>query len=103
MSAQSGDGADQELRETLRLLREAYEARGRLLARQRWEFADRLRDETEERDRELTRLRQDVERLHREAEGRRRELERLMSTRTFRYTAILRNAYGRLRSRFLGE
>jgi hypothetical protein len=103
VSARSGDGADRELRETLRLLREAYEARGRLLARQRWEFADRLRDETEERDHELDRLRQEVERLSREADGRRRELERLTSTRTFRYTAGLRNAYGRLRSRFLGE
>jgi hypothetical protein len=103
VNPQSGDGAEQELRETLRLLREAYEARGRLLARQRWEFADRLRDETEERDRELARLRQEVERLERETEGRRRELERLMSTRTFRYTEGLRSAYGRLRSRFLGE
>ncbi|HEV3475528.1 MAG TPA: hypothetical protein VG602_09195 [Actinomycetota bacterium] len=99
MSTQPGDGEDRELRETLRLLREAHEARGRLLARQRWEFADRLRDETEERDRELARLRQEIERLAREAEGRRRELERLMSTRTFRYTAGLRNAYGWFRAR----
>lgn len=103
MNAQSGDGADRELRETLRLLREAYEARGRLLARQRWEFADRLRDETEERDRELMRLRGEVERLQREADGRKQELDRLTSTRTFRYTAGFRTAYGRLRSRFLGE
>jgi hypothetical protein len=103
VSTPPGDGEDRELRETLRLLREAHEARGRLLARQRWEFADRLRDETEERDRELVRLRQEIERLEREAEGRKQELNRLLSTRTFRYTAGVRNAYGRLRALFRGR
>jgi hypothetical protein len=103
VSTPTGDGEDRELREAHRLLREAHEARGRLLAKQRWEFADRLRDETEERDRELVRLRQEVERLEREAEGRRRELERLLSTRTFRYTAGIRGAYGWVRARLRGR
>jgi hypothetical protein len=93
------DGEIGELREELRVLREAHEARGRLVARQRWEFADRLRDETADRDAEIERLRAEVERLEREVEGRQRELETLRATRTFRYTAALRGVWGRLRRR----
>jgi polyhydroxyalkanoate synthesis regulator phasin len=93
------DGEIRELRQELRLLREAHQARGRLLARQRWEFADRLRDETSGRDVEIDRLRAEVDRLEREVEGRRRELETLLNTRTFRYTSTLRGLWGKVRRR----
>jgi predicted RNase H-like nuclease (RuvC/YqgF family) len=95
--AENGEIA--ELRRELHLLREAHEARGRLLARQRWEFADRLRDETAGRDAEIERLRTEVERLGREVEGKQRELETLLNTRTFRYTSALRGLWGMVRRR----
>jgi len=95
----SEDGELGELREELRLLREAHQARGRLLARQRWAFADRLRDETGGREEEIERLRAEVRRLEREVEGKQGELERLLNTRTFRYTAKLRGLWGRVRRR----
>ncbi len=88
-----------ELKERYRLLAEAHDARGRLLARQRWEFADRLRDELEERDREIEQLQAEVERLERSLEGRQHELDDLRSTKTFRYSAALRRVWGRLRRR----
>jgi hypothetical protein len=93
------NGEIRELREQLRLLRGAHEARGRLLARQRWEFADRLHDETADRDAEIGRLQAELERLAREVEGKSRELEALLSTRTFRYTAGLRGLWSKLRRR----
>ena len=93
------DPALAELRQRYRELVEAHEARGRLLARQRWQFADRLKDETESRDEELIRLRAEVERLEAELEGKQGELDRLVSTRTFRYTSALRGAWGRVRRR----
>ena len=88
-----------ELRERLRVLEEAHEARGRLLERQRWQFADRLREETEARDREIERLRGEVERLEESVRARQRELDDLRATKTFRYTAALRRAWGRIRGR----
>ncbi|MGH2693116.1 MAG: hypothetical protein ACRDHM_11560 [Actinomycetota bacterium] len=88
-----------ELRKRYRLLSEAHEARGRLLAKQRWEFSERLRDETEDRDRELDRLRAEVERLEAEIEGKRGELDRLQNTKVLRYTAPFRGLWGRVRRR----
>jgi hypothetical protein len=88
-----------ELRRRYRLLAEAHESRGRLLAKQRWEFSERLRDETEDRDRELVQLRAEIERLEAEVEGKRGELERLQNTRVLRYTAPLRGLWGRIRGR----
>jgi hypothetical protein len=93
------DGEIRELRDQLRLLREAHEARGRLLARQRWEFADRLRDETADRDAEIGRLQTEVDRLAREVEGKQQELATLLNTRTFRYTTALRGLWGKIRRR----
>jgi chromosome segregation ATPase len=86
-----------ELRKRYRLLSEAHEARGRLLAKQRWEFSERLRDETEDRDRELERLRADIERLEAEIEGKQGELTRLQNTKVLRVTAPLRGLWGRIR------
>lgn len=88
-------GSDEDERQ--HLLREAYEARGRLLARQQWEFADRLRDEVADRDREIARLQAEVARLEEEVNGKRRELDTLLNTRTLRYTAALRSLWGRIR------
>jgi predicted RNase H-like nuclease (RuvC/YqgF family) len=88
------------LNERLRGLEAAHEARGHQLARERWAFADRLRQETESRDREIEELHQEVGRLESEVEGKQRELESLLHTRTFRYTAWLRGLWsgGRRRS-----
>lgn len=77
-------------------LRRAYEARGRLLASQRWALADRV----SQLDREIEALREQVRWLEGQVAERTRELEELRSTRTFRYTAAIRGAYGRLRGLF---
>ncbi len=88
-----------ELRRRYRLLAEGHEARGRLLAKQRWEFAERLQEETGDRDAELETLRGEVERLRRELEGKQGELDRLQRTKVLRYTALLRGLWARLRGR----
>lgn len=88
-----------ELKERYRLLAEAHEARGRLLSRQRWEFADLLHDEMELRDRQLERLSERIEQLEEQLEGRRRELDDLRNTKTFRYTAAVRRVWARVRGR----
>ena len=78
-------------------------ARGRRLVAQRWRMADRLAEVEEEvaAGREEQRaLRAEVARLEREVAGKQGELARLLATRTFRYTAAARRAYGRLRSWF---
>lgn len=88
-----------ELRRRYRLLHEAHEARGRLLAKQRWEFAERLREETEDRDQELQRLRAEVARLEEEVEGKQGELDRLQNTKVLRYSAPFRKLWGFVRRR----
>lgn len=88
-----------ELRRRYRLLTEAHEARGRLLAKQRWQFEERLRDEVEDRDRQLEMLRAEVARLEREVEGKEGELERLQNTRVLRYSAPFRRLWSFVRRR----
>ncbi|MGH2712170.1 MAG: hypothetical protein ACRDH9_13345 [Actinomycetota bacterium] len=88
-----------ELRRRYKLLAEAHEARGRLLGRQRWQFTERLRDETEDRDRELERLRAEIERLEAEIQGKQGELSRLQNTKVLRYTAPFRGLWGKIRRR----
>ena len=88
-----------ELRKRYRLLAEAHEARGRLLAKQRWQFTERLRDATEDRDRELEELKAEIERLEAEIEGKQGELTRLQNTKVLRYTAPFRGLWGRMRGR----
>ena len=97
--ARSVDAELVELKERYRLLLETHEARGRLLSRQRWEFADRLRDEAEERDREIEDLQARIEELERAVEGRQHELDDLRNTKTFRYSAAIRRLWGRIRRR----
>lgn len=87
------------LRRRYRILTEAHEARGRLLAKQRWQFEERLRDETEDRDRQLELLRAEVARLEREVEGKEGELERLQNTKVLRYLAPFRKLWGFLTRR----
>ena len=88
-----------ELRKRYRLLSEAHEARGRLLARQRWQFTERLRDETEDRDRELEHLREEIQRLEAEVQGKQGELTRLQNTKVLRYTSPFRGLWGKIRGR----
>ena len=89
----------EELKRRYRLLNEAHEARGRLLAKQRWEFAERLREDTEGRDAQLEELRAEVVRLEKELEGRQGELDRLSRTKVLRYTAPIRGLWARIRGR----
>ena len=89
----------EELKRRYRLLNEAHDARGRLLAKQRWEFAERLRDETEGRDLELERIRTEVDRLRGELEGKQGELDRLAQTKVLRYTAPFRGLWAKVRGR----
>jgi hypothetical protein len=89
----------EELKRRYKLLNTAHEARGRLLAKQRWEFAERLQDEVEERDRELERLRAEVQGLEQELEGKQGELDRLARTKVLRYTAPIRGLWSRVRRR----
>jgi hypothetical protein len=79
--------------EQLAALRRAYERRGRMLVAQRWTLADRLAD----LDAQIAALEEEIARLEREVAGRKGELDRLLNTKTFRYTAALRDLYGRLR------
>jgi hypothetical protein len=89
----------EELKRRYRLLNAAHEARGRLLVKQRWEFAERLQDETEERDLELARLRAEVDGLANELQGKQGELDRLAQTKVLRYTAPIRGLWAKLRRR----
>lgn len=89
----------EELKRRYRLLNEAHEARGRLLAKQRWEFAERLREETEGRDLELQRLRAELDSLESELRGKQGELDRLSQTKVLRYTAPFRGLWAKVRGR----
>jgi polysaccharide pyruvyl transferase WcaK-like protein len=92
-------------------LLEAFRSRGRRLVTQRWRLADRLAETEkdlaaaeEEGARlggEVARLEERERELEAEVSGKQGELDRLMATRTFRYTAALRRAYGRIRSMFV--
>lgn len=100
-------GTPEDLERAHAALREAYRARGLMLARQRWTFADRVRDAeareraTEERlQEEIGRLEAEIGRLEAEVAGKDRELQTLLNTRTFRYTAGLRRMWGALRGLF---
>jgi hypothetical protein len=89
-------------------LRAAYRERGKRLVTQRWRLADRLARTEEElaaSEQEGSRLQMEISRLEgrereleAEVSGKQGELDRLMATRTFRYTAALRRAYGKVRS-----
>ncbi len=98
MEEQPQEGLE-ELKRRYRLLSEAHEARGRLLAKQRWEFAERLRDETEDRDVELATLRAEVDRLEKELEGKQGELDRLAQTKVLRFSAPIRGLWAKVRRR----
>jgi hypothetical protein len=94
-------------RDELRTVREAYRTAMRRAATGRSRMADRVAD-AERRYREyraeaeprIADLEQQVEDLRRQLSDRERDLEALLNTRTFRYTAGLRNVYGHIRSWF---
>lgn len=114
--AGSVDGPERvaDLEAHLQRLEVAYEARSRRQATERMVFASqlhkaeaeiaRLREEAARLREEADQARRDAAAAHanahetaRSAEAARRELVALRATRTFRYTADLRNVYGRLR------
>jgi polysaccharide pyruvyl transferase WcaK-like protein len=97
----------QELERQFAALRRAFELRGRRLAIQRWRMADRvaeveravreMRERLDRSEAEGEELRARKAALEREVAAKQAELDRLMNTRTFRYTAPLRRAWGRAR------
>lgn len=99
-TAAAGEAGAEDLRDGSARLREAYRARGRLLATGRWAAADRvarLEREVAALREEVGWLRGRVPELEEELAAKHGELEELRATRTFRYTAGLRGLYGRLR------
>jgi hypothetical protein len=90
----------------LRAVRDAYRTRVRRWGEARWRMADRVADAEhrfrEYRERAEARI-ADLEAqnadLRTEVAGKDRELHTLLSTKTFRYSARLRQAYGWLRGR----
>jgi lipopolysaccharide transport system ATP-binding protein len=68
--------------------------------RQHQETISWLRAVVGEREEEAAGLKEELTRREEELEGTKRSLEDLLSTRTFRYTASIRNLYGRLRRLF---
>jgi polysaccharide pyruvyl transferase WcaK-like protein len=108
VARRAGDGRPRRAPAWSDPLRAAYRERGRRLVAQRWRLADRLARTEEElatSEQEGSRLRKEISRLEdrereleAEVSGKQGELDRLMATRTFRYTAALRRAYGKLRA-----
>jgi polysaccharide pyruvyl transferase WcaK-like protein len=90
-------------------LRRAFEVRGRRLAIQRWRMADRvaevertirdIHERLEQTEAANEELRAHKAALEREVAARKGELDQLMNTRSFRYRALLRRTWGRLRGR----
>jgi hypothetical protein len=101
----------EELTERLRLLEVAYEARSRNHARERMIFAEQLNSAAEEIEsltNQIIEMREEYRRQveylqsHAKSESAAKarvesELELLRATKTLRYTAAVRSAYGRLR------
>ena len=82
------------LAEHLTALRRAHERRGRMLVAQRWTLADRVAD----LDAEIAALKEEIARLEQELAAKEAHVRSVVNSKTWRYTAPLRNLYGRLRS-----
>jgi hypothetical protein len=90
----------------LRAVREAYRTRVRRFGEARWRMADRVadaerrfREYRERADARIADLEAQNADLRKEVAGKDQELRTVMSTKTFRYSARLRQAYGWLRGR----
>jgi polysaccharide pyruvyl transferase WcaK-like protein len=87
-------------------LRRAFEARGRRLAIQRWRMGDRVaevertirdvRERLERTEAEATALREERDALRRQLAAHKAELDWIKNSRTFRFTAPFRRAWGRI-------
>src|SRR5919109_1252893 len=75
-------------------LRRAFEARGRRLAIQRWRMGDRVA-EVERTEAEATALREERDALRRQLAAHKAELDWIKNSRTFRFTAPFRRAWGK--------
>jgi ABC-type uncharacterized transport system permease subunit len=82
-----------ELEELVRQLRTALEARGRRLVSDQLAYAEHAQAQ----DLVIARLQEDINILEAEIAGQKQAYRDLVNTRTFRYSAKLRDLYGRLR------
>jgi len=82
-----------ELEEQVRQLRAALEARGRRLVADQMAYADQIQAQ----NLVIARLQEDIRILEAEIQGRKQAYRDLVNTRTFRYTAKLRDLYGNAR------
>lgn len=85
-----------ELEELVRQLRAALEARGRRVVTDQMAYADQLQAQ----NLVIARLQEDIRILEAEIEGRKRAYQDLVNTRTFRYSARVRELYGTIRKWF---
>jgi hypothetical protein len=85
-----------ELEELVRQLRTALEARGRRLVSDQLAYAEHVQAQ----DLVITRLQEDIKILEAEIAGQKQAYHDLVNTKTFRYSAKLRDLYGRLRKWF---
>jgi hypothetical protein len=85
-----------ELEELVRQLRAALEARGRRLVTDQIAYADQFQAQ----NLVIARLQEDIRILEAEIEGRKNAYRDLVSTRTFRYSARVRELYGSVRRWF---
>ena len=65
-----------------------------MLVAQRWTLADRVAD----LDAEIAALKEEIARLEQELAAKEAHVRSVVNSKTWRYTAPLRNLYGRLRS-----
>lgn len=94
-------GADDrmaELEELVLQLRTALEERGRRLVSDQLAYAEHVQAQ----DLVIARLQEDIKILEAEIAGQKQAYQDLLNTRTFRYSAKLRDLYGGLR-RWLGR
>jgi hypothetical protein len=88
-----------ELEELVRQLRTAVEARGRRLVTDQLAYAEHVQAQ----NLVIDRLQEDVKILEAEIEGRKQAYRDLVNTKTFRYSAKLRDLYGSIRRWFRGR
>lgn len=85
-----------QLEELVRQLRAALEARGRRLVTDQLVYAEHVQAQ----NLVIARLQEDIKILEAEIEGRKQAYRDLVNTKTFRYSAKVRDLYGNVRGWF---
>jgi hypothetical protein len=85
-----------QLEEVVRQLQAALDARGRRLVTDQLVYAEHVQAQ----NLVIARLQEDIKILEAEIEGRKQAYRDLVNTKTFRYSAKVRDLYGKVRSWF---